>query len=202
MKEHNQKEKKRLESTRLYLDALQEKHSKLLLVRVDLSYGEKENVTLEQANKDFNRLLNNRRGKPKIFKHNIGYTEMVEHTDKKGVHFHTAFIFDGQKVSKDQIKGEQLGVHWRDNITKGKGIYYNCNRNDYGEHHGIGMLDYKDKEKRIKADEALAYLCKDDEDQDIQKVNTNNATIKQFRRGRMPQSSSKRGRPRTNKKDS
>jgi len=195
-KKYNNKELKRLESTRLYLDALQDKHSKLLLVRVDLSYGEKENVTLEQANKDFNRLLNNRRGKPKIFKHNIGYTEMVEHTDKKGVHFHTAFIFDGQKVSKDQIKGEQIGVHWRDNITNGKGIYYNCNRNDYGEHHGIGMLDHKDKEKRKNADGALAYLCKDDKDQDIQKVNTNNATIKQFRRGRMPQSHSKQGRPR------
>lgn len=195
-KKYNNKELKRLESTRLYLDALQEKHSKLLLVRVDLSYGEKENVTLEQANKDFNKLLNNRRGKPKIFKHNIGYTEMVEYTEKKGVHFHTAFIFDGQKVSKDQIKGEQLGVHWRDNITNGKGIYYNCNRNDYGEHHGIGMLEHHDKEKRKKTDEALAYLCKDDKDQDIQKVNTNNTTIKQFRRGRMPQSHSKQGRPR------
>lgn len=195
-KKYNSKELKRLESTRLYLDALQEKHSKLLLVRVDLSYGENENVSLEQANKDFNRLLNNRRGKPKIFEHNIGYTEMVEHTEKKGVHFHTAFIFDGQKVNKDQIKGEQLGVHWRDNITNGKGVYYNCNRNDYGEHHGIGMLEHHDKEKRKKADEALAYLCKDDEDQNIQKVNTNNTTIKQFRRGRMPQTKSKTGRPR------
>lgn len=195
-KKYNNKELKRLQSTTEYLDALQEKHSKLLIVRVDLSYGENENVSLEQANKDFNRLLNNRRGKPKIFKHNIGYTEMVEHTEKKGIHFHTAFIFDGQKVSKDQIKGEQLGVHWRDNITKGAGIYYNCNRNDYGEHHGIGMLDHKDIEKRKNTDEALAYLCKDDKDQNIQKVNTNNTTIKQFRRGRMPQSASKQGRPR------
>lgn len=195
-KKDNNKELKRLQSTSEYLDALQEKYSKLLIVRVDLSYGENENVSLEQAYKDFNRLLNNRRGKPKIFKHNVGYTEMVEYTEKKGVHFHTAFIFDGQKVSKDQIKGEQLGVHWRDNITKGKGIYYNCNRNDYGEHHGIGMLDHKDKEKRKNADEALAYLCKDDKDQDIQKVNTNNSTIKQFRRGRMPQSANKQGRPR------
>lgn len=196
MKEHNQKEKKRLESTAQYLDALQEKHSKILIVRVDLAYSEKENVTLEQANKDFNRLLNNRRGKPKIFEHNIGYTEIVEHTQKKGVHFHTAFIFDGQKVNKDQIKGEQLGVHWRDNITKGKGIYYNCNRNDYGERHGIGMLDHKDAEKRKKADEALSYLCKDDEDQNIQKIDTDDTKIKQFRRGRMPQNASKRGRPR------
>lgn len=193
---YNKKELKRLQSTSEYLDALQEKHSKLLIVRVDLSYGENEDVTLDQANKDFNRLLNNRRGKPNIFKHNVGYTQMVEYTDKKGIHYHTAFIFDGQKVSKDQIKGEQLGVHWRDNITNGKGIYYNCNRNDYGESHGIGMLEHQDKEKRKKADEALAYLCKDDEDQDIKKVNTNNTTIKQFRRGRMPQSSSNRGRPR------
>lgn len=195
-KKYNKKELKRLQSTSEYLDALQKKHSKLLIVRVDLSYGENKDVTLEQANKDFNRLLNNRRGKPKIFKHNVGYTEMVEYTEKKGIHFHTAFIFDGQKVSKDQIKGEQLGVHWRDNITNGKGIYYNCNRNDYGEHHGIGMLEHHDKEKRKNTDEALAYLCKDDENQDIQKVNQNNTTIKQFRRGRMPQNLSKQGRPR------
>lgn len=195
-KKYNNKEQNRLKSTKQYLDALQRKHSKLLIVRVDLAYGENEKVSFEQANKDFNRLLNNRRGKPKIFKNNIGYTKMVEYTEKKGIHFHTAFIFDGQKVSKDQIKGEQLGIHWRDSITKGKGVYYNCNRNDYGVSHGIGMLEHHDKEKRKKVDEALAYLCKDDKNQDIQKVNSNNTTIKQFRRGRMPQSISKQGRPR------
>ena len=76
-KKYNKKELKRLQSTSEYLDALQKKHSKLLIVRVDLSYGENKDVTLEQANKDFNRLLNNRRGKPKIFKHNVGYTGVV-----------------------------------------------------------------------------------------------------------------------------
>lgn len=193
---YNAKERKRLESTKEYMDALQEKYSKLLIVRVDLAYDKNEEVTLEQANKHFNRLLNNRRGKPSIFKHNVGYTELVEHTDEKGVHYHTAFIFDGQKVQNDFHMGEQLGKHWKDNITKGQGSYYNCNRNDYGEYHGIGMLDHSDKVKRAKTDEALAYLCKDDEKQDVTTVNTTDATIKQFRRGRMPQVTTKRGRPR------
>lgn len=56
------KEKRRQISNESYLDALQEKYSKLCVVRVDLGYKKDENnkvdITLEKATKDINRLLN------------------------------------------------------------------------------------------------------------------------------------------------
>ena len=83
---------------------------------------------VDDATKDLNRLLNNRRSKPTIFEDNIGYVIKKEHTEDKGVHFHAFFMFDGQKVLKDAFKAHEIGTYWNENITKGKGTYYNCNR--------------------------------------------------------------------------
>ena len=62
---------KRIESNKLYLDSLQEQYSKLNVIRVDLAYTNlhSDDMTLERANKDLNRLLSNRRSKPSIFEH-------------------------------------------------------------------------------------------------------------------------------------
>ena len=96
------KARKRQASNVKYMDALQTNHSKICVVRVDLSYKKPYSgeITLEEANKDLNRLLNNRRSKPKIFEHNVGYTIKKEYTEDKGVHLHGVFMFDGRNYSK------------------------------------------------------------------------------------------------------
>lgn len=77
------------------------------------------------------------------------------------------------------------------NITKGKGSYYNCNKNKYPEH-GIGMLDHTDIKKRRNLDKAIAYLCKDE-----QEISTlSGKKERSFVRGTMPKSKSNVGRPR------
>jgi hypothetical protein len=192
-------ENKRLKSTKEYIDALQDKYSKLNVVRIDLAYKKpySEEITLDDANEEFTRLLNNRRGKPSIFKHNVGYICKKEYTKDKGVHLHTAFFFDGQKVKQDTHIANELGKHWRDKTTKGRGTFYNCNQNkqEY-EKIGIGMLDHKDKDKREILDEkVIVYLCKDDEKQDIAPVKSNKKD-RAFVRGTMPKKKGKAGRPR------
>jgi hypothetical protein len=94
---------KRVQSTKKYIDALQSKHSKLCVVRVDLGYKKpySNDMVLDDANKDFNRMLNNRRSKPSVFKHQVGYMCLKEYTKDKGVHLHTIFLYDGNKVQKD-----------------------------------------------------------------------------------------------------
>lgn len=68
-----------------------------------------DNIYIQnEANADFNRMMNNRRGKPSVFKNQVGYMCLKEHTEKKGVHFHTLFTFDGNKVQKDVHMGEEL----------------------------------------------------------------------------------------------
>ena len=53
------KSNQRLESTKKYIDDLSSNYSKLNFVKPDLSYTKEysQNVTLEQANKDFKKLL-------------------------------------------------------------------------------------------------------------------------------------------------
>lgn len=193
----NKKARRRQNSNVKYLDALQANHSKICTVRVDFAYKKpySEEITLEEANKDLQRLLNNRRSKPKIFEHNVGYTIKKEYTENKGVHLHGFFYFDGQMVQKDVHKADEIGNYFVNDITKGKGTYYNCNRNNYPEH-GIGMLDHRDTEKRKHLDKAMAYLSKDEQHID----SLSDKKERSFVRGTIPKSKGNMGRPRNNEK--
>ena len=186
---------KRRESTNRYIDALSEEYSKLNIVRVDFGYKKPYSgtVTLEDANADINRLLSNKRSKPSIFEHQVGYVIKKEYTKDKGVHIHGMFIYDGQKVQKDAYKADQLGKYWEETITQKKGSFHNCNRTKYARN-GIGMLDHSDSEKRKILDEdVLDYLCKDA--QDIEPIKENKRA-KAFTRGTIPKSKGNVGRPR------
>ena len=181
-----------------YLDALQEKYSKLCIVRVDFGYkkdeSDKVDISLDEANKDFNRMMNNRRGKPSVFKNQVGYMCLKEYTEEKGMHFHTLFAFDGNKVQKDAHMGDELGKCWK-KTTKERGSSFNCNRQDY-KYKGVGMLDHTDTEKREILDKHVAsYLYKDDEEQDLASVKSNDKN-RAFVRGTIPKSKGNIGRPR------
>ncbi len=187
------KSKRRQNSNEAYIDALQEKHSKINVIRVDMAYKKPftENITLDEVTKDLNRLLNNRRSKPSIFEHNIGYIVKKEYTEDKGIHLHAFFMFDGQKVLKDAFKADEIGNYWNENITNGKGTYYNCNKNSYPEH-GIGMIDHTDVEKRKYLDKSMTYVSKDE-----QHINSlSNKKERSFVRGTIPKSKGNMGRPR------
>jgi hypothetical protein len=195
-KKENKKTSQRLESTKKYIDDLSESYSRLNIVRIDLGYT-KENgkeISLEEASKDFKTMLNNTRTKPTVFNGMIGYIAKKEVTEDKGIHIHTVIIYDGQKVREDITKGTQIGEYWKNNITKGKGLFHNCNQNDYKDK-GVGILDYKDKEKRKILDEnVITYLCKDEQSVDSLKTNVKDRS---FTRGIAPKRNGNIGRPRS-----
>ena len=191
---HNKKSDKRLNSTKEYVDALSQKHSKLNIIRVDLSYDKphSQTTTLEEANNDFNHMLNNARSKPSIFKHKVGYVSKREYTEDKGIHLHAMFIFDGQKVQKSAFKADQIGKYWEE-ITEGKGSYHNCHRNKY-KSDGIGILEHNDSDKRaILYSKVISYLCKDEQEIVPTKDNKKNRA---FTRGIIKKNKGKKGRPR------
>ena len=200
---NNKTVNKRLDSTREYIDALCDKYSKINVVRIDLSYKKpySNEIMLDDANSEFNRMMKNRRSKPSVFKNQVGYTAKKEYTKDKGVHFHTFFFFDGQKVKNDVKKAMQIGDYWKEQITENKGSYHNCNLKAdeiYGKKNATGMLDHRDIERREKLYEAVGYLCKDDY-QDIAPVKSN-IKDRAFVRGTIPKSKGNVGRPRVNKK--
>lgn len=185
------------ESTSTYIDQLLDKHSKIQVIRLDFGYTKEhaKEASLEEINQDLKHLLNNRRTKPSIFKNMVGYIAKREHTAKKGPHIHTVFIYDGQKVGKDAFKGDQIGEYWKNEITDGKGIYHNCNREKakYAEC-ALGMIDHTDEAKRtVLKEKAIAYLCKEEQNIDPIKQSGNERT---FTRGISPRKKSNAGRPR------
>ena len=187
--------KLREKSAKGYIDTLFDNYSKLCVVRVDLAYKKpySDEVTLENSTKDINRLLNNRRSKPIVFKQNVGYILKKEYTENKGVHIHSLFFFDGNNVQKAIYKAKQIGEYWNSTITQKKGSHYNCHKNEY-KYNGIGMIDYKDEDKiKILISDVVSYLCKKDQSIDIINDNKNN---KFFIRGTIPKKKSNAGRPR------
>lgn len=184
-------------STTAYIDQLLENHSKIQVIRLDLSYTKDHarEASLEEINQDLKHLLNNRRTKPSIFENMVGYIAKREYTEEKGPHIHSIFIYDGQKVRKDAHKGDQIGEYWKNEITDGKGIYHNCNREKarYSEC-ALGMIDHADDAKRtVLKEKAIAYLCKEGQSIDPIKQSGNERS---FTRGIAPRKESQVGRPR------
>ena len=188
------KDKRRQASNEKYIDALQEKFSKVCVIRDDFGYKKDENnkvnITLDEANKHVNRFLGNRRNNS-VFDNNVGYIFKIEEGVDKGIHIHAIILFDGNKVQNDKFKGDQLGQYWK-KITNGKGSYHNCNRNNYKDN-ATGILDYRDVEKRKKLNKAMEYLAKEGQSIDALKENEKDRAI---RRGTMPKEKSNMGRPR------
>ncbi|MEV9478363.1 YagK/YfjJ domain-containing protein, partial [Aliarcobacter butzleri] len=130
---NNKKTNRRLESTKKYIDDLSKKYSKLNVVRVDLGYTKEDSksITFEDASKDLNKMLNNTRSKPTVFGEMVGYITKKELGEDKGVHIHVAIIYNGNIVREDITKAQQIGEYWKNNITKGKGVFHNCSKNEY-----------------------------------------------------------------------
>ena len=156
-----------VKSTTTYIDQLLENHSKIQVIRLDLGYTKEHarKASLDDINQDLKHLLNNRRTKPSVFGNMIGYIAKREYTKDKGPHIHSIFIYDGQKISKDAYKGDQIGEYWKNEITDGKGIFHNCNRaKDRYAKCALGMIDHVDEDKRtVLKEKAIAYLCKEEQ---------------------------------------
>ncbi|HHQ6722831.1 TPA: YagK/YfjJ domain-containing protein [Serratia fonticola] len=157
---------KNLAGTLAYVDNLFENHSRLLVIRVDLSYQEVI-VKSKKIPADLTRLHRKRLFKRvqshHLFKHCLGYIWKLEYGQKKGFHYHTCFFFDGSKVRKDVTLARSIGEYWKRDITDGIGIYFNCNAiaSTYAQL-GIGDIHYTNKEKRSALQKAITYITKAD----------------------------------------
>ncbi|MBS0352708.1 MAG: inovirus-type Gp2 protein [Proteobacteria bacterium] len=154
-----------------YIDRLFEKHSRLIVIRLDLGFGKEHRwpnglrspVTFEEAIGCRERLFNNRRCN-RIFKHMVGYAWKLEYGLDKGFHYHLLLLFDGSKRQQDVTIAMEIGEYWEKVITNGKGVYWNCNGNKQTyKACGIGRINRSDIELRATLKEKVAiYLTKVD----------------------------------------
>ncbi|PBI85546.1 hypothetical protein BKP43_48190 [Variovorax boronicumulans] len=144
-------------------------YSKLLVVRVDLGFKKavRDNLSLEDVRGYFKEFLKLKRRKQfkGVFEHSVGYIRKLEHKSRKGHHYHLIMFFNGQRVEDDYYYASELGKFWAETVTKGKGVFHNCNANKFGYRRcGIGLIDHTETTKRaVLTKLAMGYLAKSDE---------------------------------------
>lgn len=192
-------ETKRAKSLSLYIDALFNKYSRLIVIRLDLSYsvgsfeGEDIQKNLLEVKADWTKMQRDlHKGLP--VKDMLGFACKLEYGHVKGFHFHLLVFYNGSTYRKDVALARLIGEHWRQEVTKGKGRYFNCNNKkaDY-KFLGIGVVSYFDSLLVSNLKSIVArYLVKID-----YWVRLSPGLGRSFYRGNMPKfNCAKRGRPR------
>lgn len=149
-----------------YVDHLFERHARLLVVRVDLSWRKdfvkNQTISTAMARQHRQRLFKRVKSHP-LFQHCLGYIWKLEYGKYKGFHYHMCFFFDGSKVRGDITLARHIGELWEKEITNGQGLYFNCNAiaSTYAQS-GIGDIHYTDQTKRAVLQKVIAYITKVD----------------------------------------
>ena len=155
---------KNLKGVKNYIRHLQERHSRLLILRVDLSWANehKADITADDARKHRQQLFRNMQKNP-LFRHVLGTVWKLEYAPQRKFHYHMLFILNGNKAQQDGVIAHAIGEYWKHTITKGKGIYYNCNAHKARyEHCCLGKLERGDNSKDKGLLQALSYITKID----------------------------------------
>jgi len=149
-----------------YVNGLFMRHSKLLVVRIDLGYLEKfrDESTLDRAFVDrqtwFDQIT------ARFSKQLVGSCWRVEYGGKKNAHLHVVLFFNGQVCREDITLGNIAGESWKE-VTRYEGTFFNCNlskdRYRAAKQLGIGMIAHFDADLRSNLFTfALSYLFKID----------------------------------------
>lgn len=159
-------ELRRFNSIHQFIDECFEIRSRLLVLRLDFGYRQDICPDLQTVIRQRDRLLRYLR-EPYDRQHQGAYIGMMwklEYGQDKGYHLHTLIVLDGSKLLADYIHAKMIGDYWKQHLTQGDGLYYNCNA-DKGkyEHCGIGMVEHRDQQKRdYLLNHAASYLAKED----------------------------------------
>lgn len=167
-KSNNQRNQQNLEA---YFATLVERHRKLLLVRVDLHYSSDKHPSMKLFNQDIEKLITRVQNKDTIFKDQVGYAYRLEQGGKsRGYHCHFLIIYNGSLRCKDSYLGQEIGILWKEHITRGDGEFYNCNQREHKHRYkqedrlGIGMIPRDDLCKVNNAQHAISYLARPEKD--------------------------------------
>ena len=178
MKKDSRKTQRRYKQGCAVIDNSLKLDSRVAVIRLDLSYQDGKG-SANRLNSDLNKLRLNARSKPSRFKNQIGYIIKLEKGYNDNYHAHALFTFRGHEVKNHKYKAEQLGKYWQDTITKGDGLYHNCNTKEYDKN-CLGVIE-RNNEEAINAlkNNVLGYLCKDE--QSIKNNDGSDKKIKEFR---------------------
>ncbi len=151
-----------------YLYGMFQKHGRLLGIRVDFGYKKTINfdpactsITYEEAKRHREALVEEIRRR---FKGVLaGYVWKFEYGLLKGYHSHFLIFLDNSKVREDVTIVKMLGEHWNNDITEGRGVYFNCNAQKSSYRFcSLGTLRHDDPQIWDGLERIAAYLTKPD----------------------------------------
>ena len=155
-----------------YFASLVDRHRKLLLVRVDLSYRFEHSPRIQQFDKDIKKLISRIQNKDTIFKNQVGYAYRLEQGGQsKGYHCHLLVIYNGSERCRDGYLAQCIGELWQEKITQGDGLFYNCNQKEHKRYYedegvlGLGMVERRNKTAIKNAYNTIHYLTRHKPDQ-------------------------------------
>lgn len=159
--------KKNYMSAVKYANKLFDMRSRILVVRLDLSYTEEyvSNLGPDSYNdvkSHREQLIKSLPNLVSVEDCMLGYIWKLEYGLVKSYHYHCIVFLDGSKVRQSITIGKIIGEKWKD-ITKKQGIYFNCNaKMDQYKYNGIGAIDRGDTEKRQCLNNVIYYITKPD----------------------------------------
>lgn len=149
-----------------HIDKIFQERSKVLVIRLDVvtggetpeSRGITQTVDLKLACTEFAKFVRYMRATYPV----VGYLRELEYGLLTGYHFHVLIFIDGHLKRNDMRIAQELGEHWKNVITEGRGRYWNCNARprDY-ERFALGMTHRSDTLKRkALIEKVLDYLTR------------------------------------------
>lgn len=201
-------------SVQHYINGLFDYRSRLLVIRIDLSYRKglfrkiRTNISNKPLSKQEHKLEALKAWSLEVQEHRkmllkslkkhyskalIGYMWKLEYTEIKSFHYHMMFFLDGSEHREDITIAQNIGELWVNGITQGDGLYWNCNANkDQYRNLGVGMISHHEAVLRDNVIKTALYLVK--KDYLIRSVMFNSKN-RAFGKGQIPDKS-KSGRPR------
>lgn len=191
--DHERKAEDNFRSGCDYLSALFERHSRLLILRIDLyfrpdakgwGYGKAADKTVSNYLRGL-RLC-------RIVPGYLGFLIKRENGISRGMHYHLMVILDGHMHRSAYYLTRVMGEVWIKRVGADKGSYFNCYaKKDRYRYNGLGLVHVSDTEKLLGLRIALWYLSKQDS-----ALKVDEAKVKNFWRGLMPREADRRGAPR------
>ncbi len=149
-----------------YALSLHNKHSRLLVVRVDFSYLKEHQpqVRIDDVYRHLATINSMRSYRAGLFQHSVGSAWCIEQGEGCGYHIHALYYFLGSKHMNDHYMAQQLGDLWV-SVSGGLGKYHSCNTTlekskfeNLGAL-GVGMIYRDDRIACMNSINAIDYLA-------------------------------------------
>ena len=152
-----------------YIEDLFDRYRRVLVIRLDLGYKEHltdNHCSYEDFRADMDYFIKLIPSNP-VFKELIGYIWKLEYGNDKGYHAHLLLCYDGAKRKSDYYIAKQIGELWQQQITLGRGVYFNCNTKEQKANYKQCYLCMVSRSETHKinwiTEYGVSYLLKTDE---------------------------------------